>query len=160
MFSIYMSCVDDDGWGHQKKKECFSQKDISSWKTKSSSITKQIQDLYHNSVSRTLKIEDWSLTNSATASFCHLYFKTRKPHKQIYHTTRFQLLPSQRPPTEFRCGHRVVKVCNYMVQLSIQNLNWVLGSFVSTQLLLGSNQNRFVFLHLYAAHLVLCISMA
>ena len=47
--------------GPPEEKECSSQKGISSWKTKSSSITKQIQDLYQNSVSRTLKIQDWLL---------------------------------------------------------------------------------------------------
>ena len=85
--------------GPPEGKECYSQKGISSsWKRKSSSITKQIRDLCQNSVSRTMKIQDWSFTNSAHASFCHLHFKTRKSHKQIYHTTSFQLvvpLPSQ-----------------------------------------------------------------
>ena len=28
MFSIYMSCVDDDGWGHQREKMLFAKRDF------------------------------------------------------------------------------------------------------------------------------------
>ena len=28
MFSIYMSCVDDDGWGHQREKMLFVKRDF------------------------------------------------------------------------------------------------------------------------------------